>query len=211
MIGHELVKTVIAPEDDPAKSLLLKHQEISPSNYPYEWPSAMLHDAAVLTLELCIKLLYEGFILKDATPWNVVFNAGKPVFVDFASIMPVDPNLIWVALDQFSRLFLFPLLAAEQGFGRVCRSLMLASQQGISSDEVGNFLPGFEWLKKPWLVKRLYLPRMMVSLLQKSGQDKEIGKYINLSILKSVKADGRNIIQILILFSIRSGITKSKR
>ena len=179
MLGHELVNSVILSGENSRDNLILKHQKISPANFPYEWPNSMLQDAARLTLDICTKLLDEGFILKDATPWNVVFDSGRPVFVDFASIMPVDKDLVWVALDQFSRLFLFPLLAAEHGFGRVCRSLMLASQQGISSIEADSFLPGFAWLKKPWLLNRLYIPRTVVSLLQKSGQDKEIGKYVN--------------------------------
>jgi hypothetical protein len=177
MIGNEFVSSAIVSNDS-EKSFTLKHRKISPVNYVYEWPAIMLQDAARLTLEICIKILDEGYILKDATPWNVVYDSGKPYFVDFASIMPIDPDLIWVALDQFSRLFLFPLLAIEQGYGRVCRSIMLSSQQGISSFEVGKFLPGFLWIKKPWLINRLYIPRLIVSLLQKSGQDKEIGKYI---------------------------------
>jgi len=178
MIGREFVDTSIATEDNINGTLLLKHQKISPTNYSYEWSSEMLHDAARFSLQICLDLLEEDLILKDATPWNVVFNAGNPVFVDFASIMPVDSNLVWVALDQFSRLFLFPLLAAEQGLGRVNRSLMQTSQKGISSSELGDFLPGFSWIKKPWLIKRVYIPHMLVALLQKTGQDKEIGKHI---------------------------------
>jgi len=177
MIGNEFVSSAIFSKAS-EKSFTLRHQKISPVNYAYEWPAFMLQDAARLTLEICIKILDEGYILKDATPWNVVYDSGKPFFVDFTSIMPIDPELIWVALDQFNRLFLFPLLAIEQGFGRVCRSLMLSSQQGITNFEVGKFLPAFLWIKKPWLIKRLYIPRLIISLLQNSGQDKEIGKYI---------------------------------
>ena len=178
MIGHELVSTTAAAEGGADSGLLLKHEKMTPLNYPYEWPSAMLIDAARLTLEISQNLLDQGLILKDATPWNVMYHAGKPVFLDFASIMPIDSDLVWVALDQFSRLFLFPLLACEQGFGRVVRALMLASQNGISSIEIGSFLPALGWVKKPWLIKRIYLPLAVVSMLQRSGQDKEIGKYI---------------------------------
>ncbi len=201
MLGSELVQTAIASEDKSSQLLLLRHQKISPLNYPYEWPAAMLQDAARLTLNICLQLLDEGYILKDATPWNVVFDSGKPVFVDFTSIMPIDSDLIWVALDQFSRLFLFPLLASEHGFGRVCRSLMLASQQGISHLEAGSYLPGFAWVKKPWLLNRLYIPRMVVSMLQKSGQDKEIGKYIKKG---SVQPEAREKFFIKLLSDLNS-------
>ena len=178
MIGSELVATSLKSEKNDDENLLLMHAKISPINYPYEWSSAMLHDAARLTLEISQNLLDEGLILKDATPWNVMFDSGKPVFLDFTSIMPLDSDLVWVALDQFNRLFLFPLLMAGQGYGRVVRSLMLATQNGISSNEIISFLKPFDWVKKPWLIKRIYLPLMIVSMLQKSGQDKEIGKYI---------------------------------
>jgi SAM-dependent methyltransferase len=130
-------------------------------------------------LEICIKLLDDDLILKDATPWNIVFESSKPVFVDFTSIMPVDTDLNWVALDQYLRLFLFPLLAAENGFGTAVRSLLLASQTGISLSEIGRFLRKNNLIKKSWLVNRLFVPRAMVNLLQNSGQDKELGKLIS--------------------------------
>ena len=107
MIGHEFVETTISQEDSSSNSLTLKHKNILPVNYPYEWTSSMLRDAAQLTLDICMRLLDEGFILKDATPWNVIFEASNPVFVDFTSIMPVDKDLLWVALDQYSTVVPF--------------------------------------------------------------------------------------------------------
>jgi len=179
MIGHELVDTAIFQEQSPTKNLTLKHRKIMPANYPYEWTGLMLHDAAQLTLDICLKLLDEGLVLKDATPWNIVFESSEPVFVDFTSIMPVDDDLNWVALDQYLRLFLFPLMAAENGFGKASRSLLLASQAGITVAEIGKFLKSNALIKKPWLINRLFVPRAMVNLLQSTGQDKEVGKFIS--------------------------------
>ena len=179
MISHEFVDTAVSQEDPATKSLILKHRKITPANYPYEWTGLMLHDAAQLTLDICLKLLDEGFILKDATPWNIVFESSKPVFVDFTSIMPVDTDLNWVALDQYLRLFLFPLMAAENGFGKAARSLMLASQTGITAGEIGRFMKSTALIKKPWLINRLFIPRAMINLLQSTGQDKEVGKLIS--------------------------------
>ena len=179
MIGHEFVDTALSQEDPASKSLILKHRKISPANYPYEWTGLMLHDAAQLTLDICLKLLEEDLILKDATPWNIVFESSKPVFVDFTSIMPVDEDLNWVALDQYLRLFLFPLMAAENGFGKAARSLLLASQTGITAAEIGRFMKSNAVIKKPWLINRLFIPRALVNMLQSTGQDKEVGKLIS--------------------------------
>ena len=45
----------------------------------------MLHAAGALTLELAQGALEEGFGLKDATPYNVLFRGSRPVFVDVLS------------------------------------------------------------------------------------------------------------------------------
>ncbi len=179
MIGHELVDTVISHDGPGSKSLTLKHRKISPANYPFEWTNLMLHDAAQLTLDICLKLLDEDLILKDATPFNILFQSSQPVFVDFTSIMPVEKDLNWVALDQYMRMFLFPLLAAEQGYGKAARSLMLASQTGITANEMGRFMNSSGLFKKPWLINRFYIPKAMINLLQSTGQDKEIGKLLS--------------------------------
>ena len=179
MIGHEFVDTAVFQEESASKNLILKHRKISPANYPYEWTGLMLHDAAQLTLDTCLKLLDEGLILKDATPWNIVFESSKPVFVDFTSIMPVDDDLNWVALDQYMHMFLFPLMAAENGFGKAARSLLLASQAGITAAEISKYMKSNALIKKSWLINRLLIPRAMVNLLQSTGQDKEVGKLIS--------------------------------
>ena len=40
-------------------------------SYPYEWSFSQLKQAALLTLQLQKRALEEGFILKDATAYNV--------------------------------------------------------------------------------------------------------------------------------------------
>ena len=67
---------------------------------------------AELTLELCGQLLHEGWILKDATPLNILFDGARPVFVDLLSIERRDPGSpLWLAYGQFARTFLLPLAA----------------------------------------------------------------------------------------------------
>ena len=72
----------------------------------------MLHAAGRLTLDLAQNCLKEGYSLKDASPYNVLFRSGMPVFLDLLSFElrnPCDP--IWNPYAQFCRNFLLPLLA----------------------------------------------------------------------------------------------------
>ena len=51
-----------------------EHERIPFPSFPYEWPAEMLHAAGALTLDLADSALEEGFGLKDATPYNVLFR-----------------------------------------------------------------------------------------------------------------------------------------
>src|SRR5262249_32145659 len=61
---------------------VVEHERIPFPSYAYEWPPEMLHAAGLLTLDFAQQALEEGFGLKDATPYNVLFRGSQPVFVD---------------------------------------------------------------------------------------------------------------------------------
>lgn len=67
-------------------SLILQHRKVGYVSYPHEWCATMLQDAAVFHLALSEALLTKGLALKDAHPWNILFDRGQPVFVDFTSL-----------------------------------------------------------------------------------------------------------------------------
>jgi len=93
-------------------ALELEHSRIFFPSYAWEWSAAQYSDAALLTLDLCDKLLDHGFILKDATPQNILFSGSQPVLVDLLSVEKRDPlSPMWNAYSQFVRTFLLPLLA----------------------------------------------------------------------------------------------------
>jgi len=50
----------------------------------------MLRDAAAFHLELSERLLHYGVFLKDAHPWNILFDRGQPIFVDYTSLVEID-------------------------------------------------------------------------------------------------------------------------
>lgn len=88
----------------------LEHERIPFVSYPYEWPFSMLRDAALLQLDLLLAALDEGFILKDASSYNVQWRGARPVFIDVASFERWTAGDPWVGYLQFCRLFLYPLL-----------------------------------------------------------------------------------------------------
>lgn len=78
-------------------------------SYPDEWTPDMLRDAGLLTLEVSRRLWSEGFHLRDASAYNVVFDGSRPVFVDLGSVGEGGTPL-WNAYGQFCDHFLNPLL-----------------------------------------------------------------------------------------------------
>ena len=79
-------------------------------SYPYEWSFDMWKDAALLTLQIATTSLKKGMILKDATPFNIQFYKGKPIFIDTLSFENYEEGKPWIAYRQFSECFLAPLL-----------------------------------------------------------------------------------------------------
>jgi len=116
--------------------MVLEHEHVAFPSYPYEWPPEMLKAAGELTLDLMDRLLPEGFGLKDASPYNVLYQASRPVFVDFLSIekrAPLDPT--WLAYAQFVRTFIRPLLANKH-FGLGLDQTFRIYRDGLQPEHV---------------------------------------------------------------------------
>jgi 2-polyprenyl-3-methyl-5-hydroxy-6-metoxy-1,4-benzoquinol methylase len=101
---------------DGPTGLKLLHPKIAVPTYPWEWTPSQWLAAAELTLSLCEEALNEGWVLKDATPLNILFVGARPVLVDVLSFEKWDPapndypSHIWLAYGQYVRTFLLPLL-----------------------------------------------------------------------------------------------------
>ncbi len=139
--GNFIGTTVVEDPALPSGQMRVEHPRIPFISYPHEWPPAMLHAAALLTLELCSSLLNEGLGLKDATPSNILFRGSHPVFIDVLSVEQRDPlDPIWLADAQFSRTFLIPLLLnLRTGFP--IHELFLFHRDGIAPSEALHRLP----------------------------------------------------------------------
>ena len=104
----DLVETSV---DDRPNGLTLLHPRVPFPTYPWEWTSSQWLVAAQLTLRLCEEALADGWILKDATPLNILFVGSRPVLVDVLSFERWDPaSSLWLAYGQYTRTFLLPLV-----------------------------------------------------------------------------------------------------
>lgn len=153
-----LVKTEKTPYRLDGYNLILKHEKVSYLTYCTEWPAPMLKQAALLTLDLNLELVKSGLILQDAYPWNIYFEGTKPIFIDIGSIVPVDPNIIWVAYHQFCRFFLYPLHLYAAGKGKLVRLLLHDYLEGISDMDFKKEVPTTYKLKNPSVYFRVVLP-----------------------------------------------------
>lgn len=97
--------------DETTDGLSLIHPRIAIPTYPWEWTPSQWLAAATLTIKLCRQSLEDGWILKDATPLNILFVDSRPILVDVLSFVRRDPkSAIWLAQGQFIRTFLLPLV-----------------------------------------------------------------------------------------------------
>jgi hypothetical protein len=126
-------RTVIEPERVPFIS------------YPYEWSFGQLRDAALLTLEIQDRAFMHGFILRDASAYNVQFRDGRPLFIDTLSFERHQEGRPWKAYKQFCEHFLVPLALMSMRDVRLGR-LQRHYLDGIPLDLGSSLLPARTWL-----------------------------------------------------------------
>lgn len=147
---------------------LWEHECIPFPSFPYEWPAEMLHAAALLTLDLAESALQDGFGIKDASPYNVLFRGSRPVFVDVLSFEKRDPlDRTWLAYAQFVRTFLLPL-AAERYFGLAANRVLTGRRDGIEPEAIYEWSSWLRRLTPPFLTL-VSLPKWMGALQGGAG------------------------------------------
>ena len=148
--------------DARAGSVIVEHERIAPRSFPYEWSPLMLHAAGSLTLDLAEGSLSEGFSLKDATPYNVLFKGPNPIFVDVLSFESRDSHdPTWLPFNQFVRTILLPLLLNKY-FGLRLDQLLLAHREGIEPAEAAQLCGGLRKLN-PLFLTLVFLPSWLAS------------------------------------------------
>jgi SAM-dependent methyltransferase len=182
-----------------AGTLVLRHPRISFQSFPWEWAPGLWLAAAELTLNLCSDLVHQGWLLKDATPLNVLFQGTQPIFVDVLSIERMDLHQpIWLAYGQFVRTFLLPMLA----YSRLGWPLQasLTRRDGYEPEDIYAALSWPARLRQPAL-SAVTLPSLLAnnkqmqagSLASRSVKDPDLAKEILLKTLQGLLSQMRKV------------------
>ena len=131
----------LAAEGDLGLWFWLEHNRLPFPCYPHEFTAMQLYDAAELTLQIAIAAALDGWVLKDASAWNVLFSEGRPVFVDLLSFERSGPSGIWVAYGQFIRHFLLPLMLYRKP-GIHPADIFMGQRDGMTPERAYQLLPG---------------------------------------------------------------------
>lgn len=146
-----------------ATPLWLEHETLQFPCYPHEITALQLYDSALLTLRIAIESAQQGWILKDASAWNVLHSAGRPVFVDLLSFERQQPTGEWIAYGQFVRHFVLPLLLYRK-LAMTPPEIFLIHRDGISPERAYQLLRGLDLISAAAL-EIVVLPK----LLSRSG------------------------------------------
>lgn len=198
LVASEIMPRASVPDLD-SSTLTLRHPRISFQSYPWEWSPALWLAAAELTLDLCSDLIRQGWILKDATPLNVLFQGIEPIFVDVLSIQKMVPDQpIWYPYGQFVRTFLLPMLA----YSRLGWPLQasLTRRDGYEPEEIYAALSWRKRVRQPAL-SAVTLPSLLANskklsdsgLTTRSVKDPELTKHVLLKTLKTLLTHLRQV------------------
>ena len=142
LVPHEEVDVQPA---EPGAYRIIRPEPIRFISYPYEWCFSQLKDAALLTLRLQKEALEKDLSLKDASAYNVQFQAGQPVFIDTLSFEEYQEGQPWIAYGQFCQHFLAPLALMSYTDVRLGR-LFRVHLDGVPLDLASTLLPARTYL-----------------------------------------------------------------
>lgn len=163
LIGHK--ETSVA--DD---KIVITPEPIPFITNPYEWSFDMFRHAAMLTLQIQKYALSKGFILKDASAYNVTFHKGKPVFIDTLSFDFYEEGTPWRAYKQFITHFFGPLVLAKF-YGTEVFKMLQTHIDGIPVSLIASLLPG-----KTKLSSTLYTNIHLLAKMESKHSDDYEGK-----------------------------------
>ena len=147
---------------------VFKHERINFPSFPYEWSPQMLFDAGALTLELFDRLYKMGWGLKDASPFNVLFDGSRPVFIDLLSFERRDArDPMWLAFNQFIEAFVLPLLVNKK-LSISLQRIFVANRDGLRVSEAAPLFGGLRKLQ-PQVLFSVTLPNLLSEQANSNG------------------------------------------
>ncbi len=153
--GRVVPTRFIEPESPNARRVMtdgwsaaVEHEPVDFVTWPYEWSFSMLRDAALLQLHVLETGARNGWLLKDATPFNVQWMGGaRPVFIDVPSFVPWEDGEYWRGYRQFCATFLTPLLLTAH-LGIPFQPLLRSRLEGVPPEEASRYFYGLRRFKR---------------------------------------------------------------
>lgn len=121
--------------------LVIEHERVPFVTLRGEWTGEGLREAALCLLRLNLTLVRDGYCLKDAHPWNLLFEGPRPCFVDWGSLRPLAEFDWGFWYGQFRQFVLAPLYAFASGRPRIARAMLREHFYGVGNELVA--LPEF--------------------------------------------------------------------
>ncbi len=118
--------------------LVIEHKKIPVVIFPYEWSFSMLKDAALTVLRVNKVARSYGFQTLDAHGFNILFDRGRPVFVDLGSFIVIRNEFRcnkpgWRPYGEFMRSFYAPLVLSSIGEEFLCRHALYGDEFSMAS------------------------------------------------------------------------------
>jgi hypothetical protein len=148
-------------------ALVLEHERVPVTLYPYEWCFSMLKRAAMTVAEVNYVANLHGYELSDAHAFNVLPDGFRSVWVDVGSLIARPAAARgWPALEQYCRAFVYPLRIWADGASVLARSLVAS----------GGMLPHAEMLIYRYPFLRAIGQRRLTRILENIWRIKRLSR-----------------------------------
>ena len=136
----QVIDSGVAASEVTNWNMWVEHETIPLVTFPYEWSFVSLQRAACLTLDLLADSVRNGYMLKDASAFNVQFIDQQPIFIDILSFIRYEQGVPFLGYKQFCEQFFAPLcLTAFAGIE--FNSWFRGRLDGLDLKEVSQALP----------------------------------------------------------------------
>lgn len=130
--SYGVVRTWVNRND--ASGLVLEHQRVPFVTHPAEWTPQMVREAARFLVDLNLNLYRHGLMLKDPHLLNVTFERGRPVFLDFGSIVDFDRWLSKAWLKGFRASVLTAVWIGRWKGGKIASAMLQSEPRGLGRE-----------------------------------------------------------------------------
>lgn len=183
LIPHKELSSETVSDDT---AYVLEPQQIPFQSFPFEWSYLQWQQVVETYLKINEIALQYGMILKDATPYNFHFYAGRAQLIDTSSFDVFKEGEPWRAYKSFCEQ-LFSPLALMHDCGNQWSQLGLAFPHGLPLEFVSQQLPKRTWFSLTHLL-HIHLHARFIQRASTRSESNSISKGFSTQKLQSLFA-----------------------